>query len=101
MANVKMMKLVSSEEIICDLVEEKEDCYMVKNPFCVAPTLSPTAGKVSVFPWSLATMEFSDKVYSIGKKFVMLFADAPESLAASYIGQVTGLSVPQGGLITG
>ena len=101
MANVKMMKLVSSEEIICDFVEEKDDCYVVKNPFCVAPTLSPSAGKVSVFPWSLATMTFSENEYSIGKQFVMLFADAPESLAASYIGQTTGLSVPTGGLITG
>jgi hypothetical protein len=101
MADVKIMKLVSSEEIICDLVEEKEDCYVVKNPFCIAPTLSSSAGKVSVFPWSLATMQFSETEYSIGKQFVMLFADAPESLAASYIGQVTGLSVPTGGLITG
>ncbi len=101
MADVKIMKLVSSEEIICDLVKEKEDCYVVKNPFCIAPTLSSSAGKVSVFPWSLATMQFSETEYSIGKQFVMLFADAPESLAASYIGQVTGLSVPTGGLITG
>ena len=101
MSNVKMMKLVSSEEIICDLVEEKDDCYVVKNPFCVAPTLSSSAGKVSVFPWSLATMQFSETKYNISKQFVMLFADAPESLAASYIAQITGLSVPTGGLITG
>ena len=101
MADVKMMKLVSSEEIICDLVREEDDCYVVKNPFCIAPTLSSSAGKVSVFPWSLATMNFNDKEYSIGKRFVMLFADAPESLAASYIGQVTGLAVPSGGLIAG
>ena len=101
MADVKIMKLVSSEEIICDLVEEKEDCYVVKNPFCIAPTLSSSAGKVSVFPWSLATMQFSETEYPIRKQFVMLFADAPESLAASYIGQATGLSVPTGGLIAG
>lgn len=101
MANVKMMKLVSSEEIICDFVKEEDDAYIVKNPFCIAPSLSPSAGKVSVFPWSLATAVQSEKEYSIGKQFVMLFADAPESLAASFIEQTTGLAVPKGGLIVG
>lgn len=101
MSDVRMMKLVSSEEIICDLVREEDDGYVVKNPFCIAPTLSTSAGKVSVYPWSLATMQFNDKEYKISKQFVMLFAEAPESLAASYIGQMTGLSVPTGGLIAG
>lgn len=101
MANVKIMKLVSSEEVICDLVKEEDGAYIVKNPFCIAPALSPTAGKVSVFPWSVATAVESDREYSIGKQFVMLFADAPESLAASFIEQTTGLSVPKGGLIVG
>lgn len=102
MADVKMMKLVSSEEIIVDFVCEEEDAYVVRNPFCVAPSLSPSAGKVSVFPWSIATAIPDDTEYRIGKRFVMLIADAPESLAASFIGQTTGLTVPPSpGLITG
>jgi len=101
MADVKMMKLVSSEEIICGFVRETDDAYVVQNPYCIAPSLSPSAGKVTVYPWSLAAVQPSDKEFEIKKAFVMLFTDAPESLSGSYIAQTTGLAVPESGLVTG
>lgn len=100
MADVRVMKLVSSEEIILDFVREEDDCYVIKNPFCIAPSLTPNS-KVSVFPWSIATSVPNDNEYRIGKQFVMLLAQAPEGLASSFIGQTTGLTVPPAGLITG
>lgn len=100
MADVRVMKLVSSEEIIADFVREEDDCYVIRNPFCIAPSLTPNS-KVSVFPWSIATAIPNDTEHKLGKQFVMLMAKAPDSLATSFIGQTTGLTVPPAGLITG
>lgn len=93
--NVVLMKLVSSEEIICvcnDADDSTETFYTIKNPFCIAPSLSASdGGKVSVYPWSLATVIPSETTYTLDKRFVMFKAPAPERLATSYAAQMAGL----------
>jgi len=101
---IKMLKLITSEEIICEVVKVEKDKLIIKNPFAVAPSLdTPYDGsrRLSVFPWSLAILDVSDTEYEISSHAVIMIADAPEQIANSYRSKVTGLAVPNTGIITG
>lgn len=102
--NVKMIKLITSEEIICDIVRIEETKIVVRNPFAVAPNLDSPNGNpraLSVFPWSLAVLDISDKEYEISSHAVVMIADPPKQICESYLAKASGLSIPNTGIITG
>lgn len=99
-----MIKLITSEEIICELTGTEKDKFVIKNPFAVAPSLdSPYDGarKLSVFPWSLAILDISDKEYEISAHSVVMITDAPEQISNSYRQKITGIAMPDKQIITG
>ena len=99
-----MIKLITSEELICEIVRIEKDKFVVKNPFAVAPSLdTPYDGsrRLSVFPWSLAILDVSDTEYEISSHAVIMVTDAPEQIANSYRSKISGLAVPNTGIITG
>ena len=46
--NVKIFKLKNQEEFLCELVEEKDDHYVIKNPCVLLPTQQQT---IAMSPW--------------------------------------------------
>lgn len=91
--NVQLFKLMTSEEVLCELVNETADTFEVKKPFGVAP--NPNGGGIMTFPWSLAALDVrSENVYTIMKHAVVMHHVPPRQLVDNYIEQTTGLAIP-------
>ena len=94
--NIKLVKLVTGEEIICEY-EEEENKVILENP--VMMEVVPTEEGLSVamtFPW----MMISDKeTFELNKNHVLCDVNPPEKLANQYNAQfgsgiVTARDIP-------
>ena len=104
MEEIKIVKLATSEEIICFFVEETESVVRVKKPMGIGP--SPEAGGLLIYPWSVCAVRPSDdEVFEISKNAVVMIHNAPSEVATSYRNQTSRLyvapSVDEGSLILG
>lgn len=104
MEEIKIVKLATSEEIICFFVEETETVVRVKKPMGIGP--SPEAGGLLIYPWSVCTVRPSDdEVFEIKKQAVVMIHNAPSEVATSYRNKTSKLyvapSVEEGSLILG
>lgn len=92
MKEIKILKLVSSEEIICLFEEETETTYRVQKPLAIGP--SPETGSLIVYPWSVcAVRPVDDEIFDIAKHAVIMVHDAPAEVASSYRNQTSKLYV--------
>lgn len=101
---IKIIKLLSSEEIICQLVESTNEVIKVKNPMAIGP--NPETGSLVVFPWSVASVRPSDEeVFEINKQAVVMMHNAPSEVASQYRLQTSKLyvtpNIDEGSLILG
>lgn len=46
--NIKMLKLVSGEEVLCDITDEGKNSITCKNPCLILPTKE---GQLAIVPW--------------------------------------------------
>ena len=104
MEEIKIVKLATSEEIICFFVEETENVVRVKKPMGIGP--SPEAGGLLIYPWSVCTVRPSDdEVFEISKNAVVMIHNAPAEVASTYRNKTSRLyvapSVEEGSLILG
>ena len=97
MKNIKLIRLTSGEEIICEYVTSGHvnsygiDAVTVRKPFAVGVQ----GGSVVVFPWCLSTFKASDEdTFDIFLHSIVMIASAPQEMVDSYIEQTTNLSVP-------
>ena len=100
MEEIKIVKLTTSEEIICFFVEETESVIRVKKPMGIGP--SPEAGGLLIYPWSVCAVRPSDEdVFEINRNCVVMMHNAPSEVASSYRNQTSRLyvapSVEEGG----
>ena len=104
MEEIKIVKLATSEEIICFFVEETESVVRVKKPMGIGP--SPEAGNLLIYPWSVCAVRPSDdEVFEIKKQAVVMIHNAPSEVATAYRNKTSRLyvapSVEEGSLILG
>lgn len=100
MEEIKIVKLATSEEIICFFVEETSTVVKVKKPMGIGP--SPEAGGLLIYPWSVCAVRPSDdEVFEINRNSVVMIHNAPTEVASSYRNQTSRLyvapSVEEGG----
>ena len=85
--NIKIVRLTSGEEILCDLeIDESNDgtYYNLTNPV----VLIPTQGKnLALIPW-LAYAELEDDTIALLERHVMFVVGAHEELEKEYKTQV-------------
>jgi hypothetical protein len=92
MEEIKIVKLLTSEEMVCFLVEETDAVIRVKKPMGIAP--SPTGEGLAVFPWSVSALRPSDdEVFEVNKHCVVMMHNAPSEIATSYRNQTSRLYV--------
>ena len=104
MEEIKIVKLTTSEEIICFFIEETESVIKVKKPMGIGP--SPEAGGLLIYPWSVCAVRPSDEdVFEINRNTVVMIHNAPAEVASFYRTQTSRLyvapSVDEGSLILG
>ena len=92
--NVKIIKLKNSEELLCELVEEKDDIYKIKNPCVLVPTQQQS---IAMAPW----LPFAElkKGLDIPKEQVLFALDALKEIAEQYENQFNAIITPKSGLI--
>jgi hypothetical protein len=104
MEEIKIVKLTTSEEIICFLVEDTDTVLRVKKPMGIGP--SPEAGGLLIYPWSVSAVRPSDEdIFEINRNCVVMVHKAPAEVASSYRTQTSRLyvapTVEEGSLILG
>ena len=100
MEEIKIVKLTTSEEIICFYVEETDTVIKVKKPMGIGP--SPEAGGLLIYPWCVCSVRPSDEeVFEINRNCVVMIHNAPVEVATTYRNKTSRLyvapSVEEGG----
>lgn len=93
---IKLLRLVSGEEVIAEITNTNEDSYQIKDAIVMIPA---GEGKLGFMPWMPYT-KAADGV-SIRKQDVMFVIDPIEDLVDQFRAARSGIQTPPKGIITG
>jgi hypothetical protein len=97
--NVKLVKMISGEELIAEVLSDQESYITIKNPVrvVVVPTkTNPQTPTVGFAPWA----EFSEeKEFTIHKAHVIVTMKPVQEFINQYSGMFGGLVTPSSKLI--
>lgn len=90
--NVKIVRLITSEEIICDI--ESHDDYIT----CIKPIMVGVTDKgLQFIPWFIST---SSETFNIKHIHVLTVGDAIEEIKDKYIEITGGIVIPDKKILT-
>lgn len=91
MENIKVLKLLSGEEIVCD-VQESETAFLVKNAvkFVMTPINQSQVG-IEMHPFVMLS---DDKEMEISKSFVITVCNPVDKVLEAYSSQFSDLVLP-------
>ena len=78
--NVKLMRMWSGEDVVADLIEEKEDSIVFCNPIVAVPAGN---GQMGFAPWS-PLLKGKDEEIEITKKYIVYIADTQDEISEQY-----------------
>ena len=78
--NVKLIRMWSGEDVIADLIEEKEESVVFCNPIMMVPTGN---GQMGFAPWSPLLKEKGEQL-EVTKKYVVYIADTQTEIVEQY-----------------
>ena len=78
--NVKLIRMWSGEDVIADLIEEKEESVVFCNPIVAVPTGN---GQMGFAPWSPLLKEKGEKL-EVTKKYIVYIADTQTEIVEQY-----------------
>ena len=93
--NVKLIRMWSGEDVIADLVEEKEDYIVFCNPIVAVPT---GQGQLGFAPWS-PLLKGRDEELAITKEYIVYIADTQEEVVEQYKDMFSVLKTPSKKLV--
>ena len=93
---IKLIRLVSGEDLIAEVVNSSEDSYTIKDAIVMIPD---GEGKIGFMPWMPYT-KAADGV-TIRKQDVMFVIDPLEDLIDQFRQARSGIQTPAKGIITG
>ena len=85
----------SGEDVIADLVEEKEDYIVFCNPIVAVPT---GQGQLGFAPWS-PLLKGRDEELEITKEYIVYIADTQEEVVEKYKDMFSVLKTPSKKLV--
>jgi len=92
--NVKIIKLKNQEEVLCELVEEKDDVYVIKNPCVLLPTQQQS---IAMAPW----LPFAKiKELNVPKEQVLFILEVIDEIEKQYDQQFSAVFAPKSKIIT-
>ena len=93
---IKLLRLVSGEEVIAEITNSNEDSYQIKDAIVMIPA---GEGKLGFMPWMPYTK--AAEGVSIRKQDVMFVIDPIEDLVDQFRSARSGIQTPPKGIITG
>ena len=78
--NVKLMRMWSGEDVVADLIEEKEDSVVICNPIVAVPA---GQGQMGFAPWSTLLKEKGEEL-EITKNYIVYIAETQEDIVGQY-----------------
>ena len=93
---IKLLRLVSGEEVIAEITNSNEDSYQIKDAIVMIPA---GEGKLGFMPWMPYTKAADGG--SIRKQDVMFVIDPIEDLVDQFRQARSGIQTPPKGIITG
>jgi hypothetical protein len=86
--NIKLLRLISGEEVIAKIVEEINGDYLVKNPVILLPT---GKSRIALVPW----LPYAEsETMTIPAKIVGFVVVPKEDLITEYTNMTSGLVLP-------
>ena len=93
--NVKLIRMWSGEDVIADVIEEKEDSVVFCNPIVAVPTQN---GQIGFAPWS-PLLKGKGEELEITKKYIVYIADTQEQIEEQYNEMFSVIKAPTKKLI--
>ena len=93
---IKLLRLVSGEEVIAEITNSNEDSYQIKDASVMIPA---GEGKLGFMPWMPYTK--AAEGVSIRKQDVMFVIEPIEDLVDQFRTARSGIQTPPKGIITG
>tara|TARA_Y100000004_G_scaffold48926_1_gene53893 strand:+ start:284 stop:571 length:288 start_codon:yes stop_codon:yes gene_type:complete len=78
--NVKLIRMWSGEDVVADLIEEKEDSVVFINPIVAVPTGN---GQMGFAPWSPLLKEKGQEL-EVTKKYIVYISETQEEIEEQY-----------------
>jgi len=90
--NVKLVRLVTSEEVIFEVIEDAVNVYKAKKPIAlhVVPQGNEQYG-LQLFPYSPSNPEGEQLIFK--DKIVSESVEVPEGLVKAYVQRTTGIEI--------
>ena len=78
--NVKLIRMWSGEDVVADLIEEKEDSIVFCNPIVAVPSGN---GQIGFAPWS-PLLKGKNEELEVTKRYIVYIADTQEQIDEQY-----------------
>ena len=93
--NVKLMRMWSGEDVVADLIEEKDDSVVICNPIVAVPAGN---GQMGFAPWS-PLLKGKDEELEITKKYIVYIAETQPEIEEQYQDMFSVLKTPSKKLV--
>ena len=88
--NVKLIRLSSGEDIICDLIEENDNEISITDPIVAVPAGN---GQIGFAPWS-PLIKKEVKQLNINKKFIVYITETTDRMVQEYTSMFSNIITP-------
>ena len=89
------MRMWSGEDVIADLIEEKDDSVVISNPIVAVPTGN---GQMGFAPWS-PLLKGKNEELEVTKKYIVYIAETQEEIEEQYQEMFSVLKTPSKKLV--
>jgi hypothetical protein len=93
--NVKLIRMWSGEDVVADLIEEKDDSVVICNPIVAVPTGN---GQMGFAPWS-PLLKGKNEELEVTKKYIVYMADTQTEIVEQYQDMFSVLKTPSKKLV--
>jgi hypothetical protein len=93
--NVKLIRMWSGEDVVADLIEEKDDSVVICNPIVAVPTGN---GQMGFAPWS-PLLKGKNEELEVTKKYIVYMADTQTEIEEQYQDMFSVLKTPSKKLV--
>ena len=93
--NVKLIRMWSGEDVVADLIEEKDDSIVICNPIVAVPAGN---GQMGFAPWSPLLKEKNEEL-EVTRKYIVYMSETQEEIEEQYQEMFSVLKTPSKKLV--
>lgn len=93
--NIKLIRMWSGEDVIADLIEEKEDGIVLTNPIVAVPN---GQGGLGFAPWSPLLKDKGEQI-EVTKEYIVYIAETQDQISQQYSEMFSLIKTPNKQLI--